>query len=136
MKKIIVGTKELEVLDCYPFEYTNGKRELRVKLLQSKMDILELHSLFKENEESITYVEDDVTKGVYVGYKSSAKIELAEEEEVLVYNAVIPCVLEVERQVLELQKANKSLKEDIIVLTENNAMLTECVLEMSEAVYA
>lgn len=122
MKKIIFGNKELPVINVYPYMYTNGKVVLRVsaseenvteadlKLLQANTDVIDYYEL--ENEEwvkKITY--ENYTSGEYVSsYKDG------------VYSAEVTRIGETEKKVAELE--------------EQNAMLTECVLEMSEVIYA
>lgn len=122
MKKIIFGNNELPVINVYPYMYTNGKVVLRVsaseenvteadlKLLQANTDVIDYYEL--ENEEwvkKITY--ENYTSGEYVSsYKDG------------VYSAEVTRIGETEKKVAELE--------------EQNAMLTECVLEMSEVIYA
>ena len=115
MMKILIGTTELEVINCYAYRYQNGKLVLKIELDQTVIAHDELKTLLKENtgdfvkitEKSVvTEVEgsDPITtvtemKETYSGFSYTLSITDKEEK----YFVELECISETERKLGDVQ---------------------------------
>ena len=137
--KAIFNETELNVVGCLPHRYASGKLVLRVTVDQTVIGHDELKALIKSNTGDITVIRDDESQETYSGFNYNVQIIDDETN----YICEIECKSELEyqlslakKEITTLRAENEALREEIATLTENNTMLTECLLEMSEAVYA
>lgn len=122
--KILIGTKELAVTNCYTYRYGNGKVTLRIEMLQEEISHDELKALLK-NAEEIVCVKDDNTQQSFSGFRNTIvsitdKTELVNEIETEIF------FVELEFQ-SEAAFQNVLLKQEIAKLnnaiTEQNAVI-------------
>lgn len=160
MKKIVIGTTEINVLSLTPYAYMQGKGEkvLQIRISAEGMDFESLRAALEGAEEPVKYYEDDTLLCEYAGYGvfeaqyaageysvELHKVSLEEQMSVLLNaneqltGAV--AALEEARTVLEqttetLAAQNETLAAQNETLAEQNALLESCILEMSEIIYA
>ena len=133
MSKLLVGTTELNVLSCYAHEHVNGKRELRVTLLQTEKSYEELKALFKnEDGADIIHTKDDGTVHSYIGYKFTVDITgTTNKEHGEVFNVVVKCVAEAERKALE---ANAKADGLTVIVGEQNSAIAALAEENAASI--
>ena len=139
MNKIIVGEKEIEVMQLIPYAYMQGKGEkvLQIKVSASTATFEQLRNTLEDTGETVKYYEDSVLVCEYVGYgKFEAQyangiysVELHKTSLDEQMNALMNANEELNSAIAALEDANTALKEQ-------NAMLESCIIEMSETVYA
>lgn len=117
--KILIGNIEIAISQCYPFEYANGKRELRITIPQSSIDYSTLKEALKNNTDDIILTKGDGTTQTFVGYAKTFEITDKTEHDAItdtdvdVFYVVIQCVAEAERRALEAQQ-KATVLEDIV----------------------
>ena len=118
--RILIGNTELTVINCYPYEYQNGKRELKIWIPQSEIEYSALKTVLnEENTGEIVLTKDDGTTQTFVGYNTTYEITDKTEQGMAVFYVVIQCVAEAERRALEAQEKAKELER----LVNNQATL-------------
>ena len=146
--KILVGNKELEVLNCYAYRHTNGKLELNIKVLQSLITHDDFKKLLKENTDDVVCVNDDGRTQTFSGFHYSLKLTDTSENNGDgtfrdIYEATMECVSEAEfqngilkQQIAELNKSVQNQNEVINAQNEvinnqasNIALMEEVMLE-------
>lgn len=146
MKKIVVGANEIEVKSLVPYVYDGGRGEkvLRITVDEKTVSFEELKSVLNGIEEPIQYFEDDAFKCEYVGYgtfeaqyKDGAfHVELHKTSITEQMSALLVANEKLTEALNALDEANGVASATIAMLEEQNAMLMECLMEMSEIVYA
>lgn len=153
MNAIVVNNQELEVMQLTPFAYMGGKGEkvLQIKVAEDVAGFNVLKELFDGNTGAIKYYEAEELKCEYNGYsafectyaKGVFDIELKKGTLVDQVTALHNANETLSKAVNTLELANATLADSnaaqaktIELLTEQNAMLEACVLEMSEIIYA
>ncbi len=109
MKKIVVGTTEIEVTDLSAYVYDSGRGEkvLRITVDENTASFGDLKSVLNENEEPIQYFEDDALKCEYVGYN---KFEAQYKDGL--YKVELH-MASVETQMVLLMAANERISKEI-----------------------
>ena len=74
MKTLTINGTVLVVLDAYPYQYPNGKRELRITLPQTAISYADLKERLKSCDGDITLTEEDGTAKSFVGYKTGVHL--------------------------------------------------------------
>lgn len=113
MKVITINGTELGALEAYPYQYPNGKRELRITIPQNAIPYGELKELLKAQDGDITLTHDDGKVETFVGYKTTASITDKVEGEQEVFYVVLDCVGEAERKALEAEAKAKALEATV-----------------------
>lgn len=126
--KILIGNTELTVKDCFPYEYQNAKRELRITIPQSEIDYSTLKTVLnEENTGEIVLTKDDGTTQTFVGYNVTYTITDKTEDGVAVFYVVIQCVAEAERRALEAKAQavalEKVVEDQAAVIKDMAAMI-------------
>lgn len=135
MSKLLIGTTELNVISCFAHEHVNGKRELKVTLLQSEITYDALKTLFKnEDGADIIHTEDNGTVTTYIGYKATVDItSTTTKEDVEVFVVVAKCVAEAERRALEAKAQAEVLTEKLKEKDAEIAFLKSQLLDVQLA---
>ena len=153
MNAIVINNQELEVMQLTPYAYMGGKGEkvLQIKVSEDVAGFGVLKELFNGYTGAIQYLEDNEFKCEYNGYSSFEctyangifEIELKKgtlvEQVTSLHNAnetLSKAVNTLELANAMLIESNAAQAETIELLAEQNAMLEECILEMSEVIYA
>lgn len=153
MNNIVINGQKLEVMQLTPFAYMGGKGEkvLQIKVSYGVIDFNDLKGLFDGNTGAIKYYEGEVLKCEYNGYSvfectyanGVFDIELKKgtlvDQVTALHNAnetLSKAVNTLELANAILTESNAAQAETIELLAEQNAMLEECILEMSEVIYA
>lgn len=160
MKAIVINNQELEVIQLTPFAYMSGKGEkvLQIKVAEEVAGFNVLKELLDGNTGAIKYYEGEAFKCEYNGYSvfectyanGVFDIELKKGTLVDQVTALHNANETLSKAVNTLELANAALAESnaalaesneaqaatIELLAEQNAMLEECILEMSEVIYA
>ena len=134
--KIIIDQTTLTVKNCYPYRYNNGKLVLKIEILKEAIGAGELLALceeLKNNALDIMVVDDagEVSQA-YVGFHHNYNFSADGTQ----YTVELENESESRYQIGLLKAENAALRGELATLTDNSNMLTECLLEMSEAVYA
>ena len=146
MKQIIIGDTGIGIESLTPYVYDSGKGEkvLRIIISAEHIGFGALRDVMENCTEPIQYLEDDVLKCEYVGY---GKFEAQYKDglyHVELHKASIgeqmAALLVANERLTDaqaaLERANAQKDEVVEMLLEQNAFLEECILEMSEVVYA
>lgn len=153
MNAIVINDQELEVMQLTPFAYMGGKGEkvLQIKVSEEVAGFDVLKELLDGNTSAIKYYEDEELKCEYNGYSAFEctyangvfDIELKKGTLVDQVTALHNANETLSKAVNTLELANAALTDSnaaqaktIEMLTEQNAMLEACILEMSEMIYA
>lgn len=146
MNTVVINNQELEVISLTPYAYMGGKGEktLQVKVAEDVADFKTLKELFNGNTGAIKYYENEELKCEYNGYSAFEckyangvfDIELKKGTLVEQVTALHNANETLSKAVNTLEKANAVQADTITLLTDQNAMLEECILEISEMVYA
>lgn len=146
MNKIKVGATEIEAVALRPYAYVNGKSDkfLKIEVSAEVLSFEALRTLLEDTEETIEYYEDEKLICSYVGYsKFEAQykdglysVEMHKTGIVEQMSALLTANETLMDAVNALESANAKANETIEMLEMQNAMLEQCVLEMSEVVYA
>lgn len=153
MNTVVINNQELEVMSLTPYAYMGGKGEktLQIKVAEEVAGFKVLKELFDGNAGAIKYYENEELKCEYNGYSAFEckyangifDIELKKgtlvDQVTALHNANER--LNVALNALEEAKAIQASTieaqaKTIMLLTEQNAMLEACILEISEMVYA
>lgn len=113
MKTVTINGTDLGVFEAYPYQYPNGKRELRITIPQVAIAYADLKALLKSCDGDITLTEEDGTAKSFVGYKTTASITDKVEDEQEVFYVVLDCVGEAERKALEAEAKAKALEATV-----------------------
>lgn len=113
MKTLTINGTDLTVLNAYPYQYPNGKRELRITLPQTAVSYADLKELLKNCDGDIVLTKEDGTTETFVGYKTTASITDKVEDEQDVFYVVLDCVGEAERKALEAEAKAKALEATV-----------------------
>ena len=103
--KIKVGTTELNVINCYPYRFPNGKLVLKIEVSQSEIGHDDLRAFLKANKEDIILIKEDDTTETFAGFYYQVRIadsELPDGTEI--HDCEIECVSENEYQIGILQR--------------------------------
>ena len=111
--KILIGGAEITVKKCFPYEYANGKRELRFTVSQSVIDYAALKEVLAANTGEIVLTKDDGTTQTLSGYNFTPEILDKTENEEAVFYVVIQCVAEAERRALEAKAQAAALEKTV-----------------------
>lgn len=146
MNTILINNQELEVIKLTPFAYMSGKGEktLQIKVAAEVAGFDALKELFEGNENAIQYKEDDKLVCEYVGYSAFEcqytegvfSIELKKGTLVDQMTALLNANETLSKAINTLEKANAQKQETIEKLEAQNELLMQCVMEMSEIIYA
>ncbi len=146
MNKIKVGAMEIEVVALRPYAYVNGKSEkfLEIKVSADAEDFETLRELLENTEETIEYYEEEKLVCTYVGYgkfESHYKdgvhiVEMHKNGIVEQMSALLTANETLNEAITALKEANEQKQETIEKLEKQNALLNQCILEMSEIIYA
>lgn len=146
MNTVVVKNQELEVMQLTPFAYMGGKGEkvLQIKVAEDVAGFSVLKELFDGYTGAIKYLENDELKCEYNGYSAFEckyvngvfEIELKKGTLVEQVTALHNANETLSKAVNTLEKANAVQADTITLLTDQNAMLEACILEMSEIIYA
>lgn len=153
MNKIKINDQELEVIKLTPYAYMGGKGEktLQIKVAAAVADFETLKGLFEGTTDAIKYHEDGTLVCEYNGYSDFEcryldgifNIELKKgtlvDQVTALHNAnetLCKAMNALELANAMLTESNKAQAATIELLAEQNAMLEDCILELSEAIYA
>lgn len=146
MNTVELKNQELEVISLTPFAYMGGKGEktLQIKVSEDVAGFDVLKELFNGYTGAIKYLEDTEVKCEYNGYSAFEctyangvfEIELKKGTLVEQVTALHNANETLGRAVNTLEKANAVQADTITLLTDQNAMLEACILEISEIIYA
>lgn len=146
MNTVVINNQELEVISLTPYAYMGGKGEktLQVKVAEDVAGFEVLKGLFNGNTGAIKYYENEELKCEYNGYSAFEckyangvfDIELKKGTLVEQVTALHNANETLSKAVNTLEKANAVQADTITLLTDQNAMLEACILEISEMVYA
>lgn len=153
MNTITINDRKLEVISLTPYAYMGGKGEktLQIKVAEEVASFGVLKELFDGNTGAIKYCEDEALKCEYNGYSNFEckyangifDIELKKgtlvDQVTALHNAnetLNRAVNALELANAKLTESNAAQAETIELLAGQNAMLEECILEMSEVIYA
>ena len=79
--KVLVNNAELDVLNCYPYRFNNGKLVLRMEILQANIEHDALKALLKANTGDVVQINDDGTQTSYSGFQHA--VSITDKEEVI-----------------------------------------------------
>ena len=146
MNTVIINNQELEVMKLTPYAYMGGKGEkvLQIKVAAEVAGFDVLKELFDGNTGTIKYLEDDELKCEYNGYSAfecqysngAFNIELKKGTLVDQVTALHNANETLSKAINTLEEANTKKDETIEKLEEQNALFMQCVMEMSEIIYA
>lgn len=146
MNKIKVGATEVVVVALRPYAYVNGKNDkyLKIEVSADVADFEYLRNLLENTEEAIEYFEDDKSVCTYVGYGTFEAqykdgmytVEMHKKGITDQMSALLNANETLGKAIEALESANEKANETIENLELQNAMLEQCILEMSEKVYA
>ena len=135
--KILVGTTELTVTNCYAYRYPNGKLVLKIETPQENISHDDLKTLLKNNTEDIILTRDDGKTETFTGFHYQVKIaDEVNAEGVEIHSCEVECQSENDFQIGILQRTVEEQKASQAALQQQNDGLTECILELSQSVYA
>lgn len=128
MKKIVIGTTEIEVLDLNAFVYDQGRGEkvLRITVDENTASFGDLKSLLDGNEEPIQYFVDDVLKCEYTGYTKFTATYPGGVYKVEMHMG------SVEEQMILLMAANERITGENARITADNATLANVISGLQE----
>lgn len=146
MRAIVINNQELEVMQLTPYAYMGGKGEktLQIKVAADVAGFDVLKELLDGNTGTIKYYEDETLVCEYNGYSDFEcryidgvfNIELKKGTLVDQVTALHNANETLSKAVNTLELANAAKDQTITLLTEQNAMLEACILEISEIIYA
>lgn len=146
MKKIVVGTTEIEVIkaNAFVYEYGRGEKVVIIEVADGVVSFDDMKNLLEGNKEPIQYFDDETLLCEYVGYEKvegtyangTYKIELHKAGVSEQMAALLTANEKLNTALSALEEANAKAKGTIEMLEAQNAMLMECIMEMSEIVYA
>ena len=111
--KILISGTEIAVKSCLPYEYANGKRELRITIPQSEIDYTALKEVLGANTGEIVLTKDDGTTQTFSGYTFLPEVTDKMLNEEAVFYVVIQCVAEAERRALEAKAEAAALRKTV-----------------------
>lgn len=128
MKKIVIGTVEIEVqkLEPYSYDYGRGEKVLRITVDENTVSFEDLKSVLNGSEDPIQYFEDDKKKCEYVGYNKftaqykdgTYKVELH--------------LAGMESQMVLLLASNERITAENARITEDNFALANAVVGLQK----
>lgn len=146
MNTILINNQELEVIKLTPFAYMSGKGEktLQIKVAADVAGFEVLKGLFEGNEGAIQYYEDETLVCEYVGYSAFEcqyaegvfSVELKKGTLVDQMTALLNANETLSKAINTLELANAQKQETIEKLEGQNDLLMQCIMEMSEIIYA
>ena len=146
MNRIKVGTTEIEVVALRAYAYVNGKSDkfLKIDVSADVADFKALRTLLENTEDTIEYYEEEKLVCSYVGYgKFEAlykggiyTVEMHKNGVVEQMSALLTANETLTDAIKALELANAQKQETIARLDEQNALLMQCIMEMSEIIYA
>ena len=150
MNTVVINNQELEVIKLTPFAYMSGKGEktLQIKVSADVAGFDVLKGLFEGNENAIKYYEEGEAgtelKCEYVGYSAFEcqyadgvfNVELKKGTLVDQMTALLNANETLSKAISLLEEANTRKQETIEKLEAQNDLLMQCIMEMSEIIYA
>lgn len=146
MNTIVINNQELEVIKLTPYAYMGGKGEktLQIKVAADVAGFEVLKGLFDGSTDTIKYKEDETLVCEYDGYSHFEcryidgvfNIELKKGTLVDQVSALLTANERLTMALNALDEANAKKDVTINALEEQNALLMQCVMEMSEIIYA
>lgn len=126
MKKIVIGTVEIEVLNLNAYVYDGGRGEkvLRITVDENTASFTDLKSALNGSEEPIQYFEDDTLKCEYVGYNKFTAQYVDGNYKVELHMA------SVETQMVLLSASNERITADNARITAENVALAGAVADL------
>ena len=135
--KLLISSTELTVTNCYAYRYPNGKLVLKIETPQENISHDDLKTLLKNNTEDITLTRDDGKTETFTGFHYQVKIaDEVNAEGVEIHSCEVECQSENDFQIGILQRTVEEQKASQASLQQQNDELTECILELSQSVYA
>ena len=135
--KLLIASTELTVTNCYAYRYPNGKLVLKIETPQENISHDDLKTLLKNNTEDITLTRDDGKTETFTGFHYQVKIaDEVNAEGVEIHSCEVECQSENDFQIGILQRTVEEQKVSQAALQQQNDELTECILELSQSVYA
>ena len=123
--KVLIGSTELTVNNCYAYRYQNGKLVLKIEVPQSEIAHDDLKALLKDNTDDIIKVDGD-NRETFSGFRYTLTILDRDD----VYECEVECVSEMERKVGDLEKLLEEEKAVINEQREEIALLNDTLLEI------
>ena len=134
---LLIASTELTVTNCYAYRYPNGKLVLKIETPQENIGHDDLKTLLKNNTEDITLTRDDGKTETFTGFHYQVKIaDEVNAEGVEIHSCEVECQSENDFQIGILQRTVEEQKSSQAALQQQNDELTECILELSQSVYA
>ena len=144
MKKIVIGTTEIEVKSLTPFVYSQGKGEkvLRIEVDATVATFDQLRTALEGTTDPVQYMEDDALVCEYVGYgvfeaqykDGVYNVELHKKSLDEQMSALLVANEKLNRENFTLTQAAEALEAQNEKLTEQNELLDGTLSELLENV--
>lgn len=144
MKKIVIGTTEIEVKSLTPFAYSQGKGEkvLRIEVDATVATFEQLRTTLEGATEPVQFWDGDAMACEYVGYgvfEAQYKdgvyiVELHKKSLDEQMSALLVANEKLNRANFTLTQAKEALEAQNEVLTEQNTMLSNTLAEVLEVI--
>lgn len=142
MKRIVVGTTEIEVIkaNAFVYEYGRGEKVVIIEVADGVVSFDDMKNLLDGNKEPIQYFDDDTLICEYVGYEKFEgtyangvyKIELHKAGVSEQMAALLTANEKLNTANATLQETANSLTEQNYILAEQNIMLSSTLSEVLE----